>query len=872
MSNTRTREATEIPGYGPWAAALRRWSLRSLPIAFLGLAFFSQANAQTQPVVTFAGTETGGAFGQIDSLAVAVDRSGNIYVTTEDGNPSNSVWELPATGGAAITIGAGFAFPQGVAVDAVGNVFVADDGSVLGGTDRIVELPVGGGTPIVVTTNVNYPAELAVDAAGNLFVADSGNNRILKIPPGCTIVSCQSTVGVGLPSPFAVAVDAAGDVFAFDENSNVVEVPLGCASANCQVVVASGFNSPQGLAVDASGNVFTTDGENDLIVEARAGGGAPSTIGTVGSPFAIAVDGSGDVFVANGGPGIELQLNTVNFGGINVCPATVGAPAPCAETFTLNYNVTAGTTLLDPVVATGGAQGLDFTVAPNSTCTGTITGTTCVVNVTFTPSASGVREGAVTVTQEGECEFLPCNLPHATTPIFGTGLAPEAGIFGILYDIPPTPASTDITGVAVDGAGNYYYSDQGGNTVYKVSNGGFTPVGFTGLNAPQQLAIDGSGAIYVLTGGSQIIKLAPNGVQFLLLSTVAALTPNLEAYLENIGAFAIDAQGDVYVGGPAGGSGAGEVLKLDLLGNLTVIGSGFGNIQSMTVGPDGTVYVVSFNTDSGTTTVNTIGPSGQQGTLATGLPPITAIAVDAGGTVYLAEDSEAPPFNETFLLAIDATGVQTTYQLPGVDIPNQMAITPLGGLYIANETGSQTDNPSGSIFFYSRDATGGFDFTDVPVGTTSRGFPESVFNIGNQPLTIFGLTYAGPFSEAPVANSTPAECGATLAAGATCVVTDVFSPTVAGAVMGSFTLTDNSLNATANNPATQTYDLFGTGVLPAASMSLTGPANPPVFGGQTGVYTVIESDVTGAPAQGDNDVVSLMVTPARSNSTTSRPR
>ena len=442
------------------------------------------------------------------------------------------------------------------------------------------------------------------------------------------------------------------------------------------------------------------------------------------------------------------------------------------------------------------------------------------------------------------------------------------GFSAFCIGIPPTPASTDVTGVAVDGAGNYYYSDQGGNTVYKVSNAGSTPVGFTGLNAPQQLAVDGSGAIYVLTGGSQIIERAANGVQFLLLSTVAALTPNLEAYLENIGAFALDPQGDIYVGGPAVGSAAGEVVKF-ANGSLTVVGSGYGTIQSVTVGPDGTVYIVSNNPLNGSATVSTIGPGGQQGTLAIALPTIGAIAVDAGGTVYLAEVAQ-PPYTQTNLLVIDATGVETNYQLPGVDIPNQMAITSTGGFYIANQSGSQTGNPVGNIVFYSRDASGGFDFAGVPVGTTSQAFPESVLNIGNEPLTIFGLTYAAqlnqtplpgsPFSEAPVANSTPKECGTTLAGGATCVITDVFSPAAPGTYTGGFTLSDNSLNATAANPATQTYDLFGTGIGPPISMSLTGPVPSPLFGSVQGTFTVQELDVTGAPATGDNNTVTLSLT------------
>ena len=769
MSNSRIKMSEKTRSTRR-CAERARWSclaLRAVGLLAVALSGASALHAQ----ITFAGAQTTVPASLIGvPTGVAVDAAGDLFIADPDGN---RVVELPSGGGAQVVVGNGLQFPGGtplsgperVAVDQLGDVFIADTGN-----NRVVKVPAGGAAITLVIAGLGSPEGLAVDQGGDVFIGDTNNNRVVEV----LATGGQTTVGVGFNAPEGVAIDASGDLFVADSgNDRVVEVPAGCTTANCQVLLGNEWFFPTGVAVDSLGDVFVADsfvgGQNvGRVVKLLVNGAAP-TVGTgLTAARDVAIDGGGDVYIADNGSNSDVireQTVSVSFGRINVCPTNATTPAPCTGAVTLNYSVTAGTTLLDPVVTTGGAQGLDFTVAPNSTCTGTVTGTTCVVNVTFTPSASGLRAGAVTVTQAGECEFLPCNLPHATTPISGTGLAPDAAIFGIIYGYQPATASADISGVAVDGAGNYYYSDQGGNTVYKVVNGVTTAVAFRGLVAPQQLAIDGSGAVYVLTGGSQIIELAANGVQFLLLSTVAALTPNLEAYLENIGAFALDARGDIYVGGPAVGTAAGEVVKLDNFGNLTVVGSGYGNIRSMTVGPDGTVYVVSFSTISDTTTVNTISPSGQQGTLATGLPVITAIAVDAGGTVYLVENAETPPFNEAFLLAIDATGVQTTYQLPGVDIPNQLAITPLGGFYIANETGSQTGNPSGSIYFYSRDATGGFGFNDVPVGTTSLGFPTSVFNIGNEPLTIFKLSYVGPFSESPVASSSPAECGSTLGAG-----------------------------------------------------------------------------------------------------------
>lgn len=72
--------------------------------------------------------------------------------------------------------------------------------------------------------------------------------------------------------------------------------------------------------------------------------------------------------VTFGGPG-----PSVNFGNVNLCAVGHTTPAPCSETLTLTYNVTAGGTLGTPKVLTLGAPNLDFTLASGPTCTGSVT-------------------------------------------------------------------------------------------------------------------------------------------------------------------------------------------------------------------------------------------------------------------------------------------------------------------------------------------------------------------------------------------------------------------------------------------------------------------------------------------------------------------
>ena len=115
--------------------------------------------------------------------------------------------------------------------------------------------------------------------------------------------------------------------------------------------------------------------------------------------------------------GVELQTHSVNFEKVNVCAPGQTMSAPCSETLTLNFIVNAEVTLGTPMVLTGGAPDLDFTLASGSTCTGAVTaGATCTVNVTFAPVATGVRNGSVEIT-DGSGNVL------ATTSIYGFGQA-----------------------------------------------------------------------------------------------------------------------------------------------------------------------------------------------------------------------------------------------------------------------------------------------------------------------------------------------------------------------------------------------------------------------------------------------------------------
>jgi sugar lactone lactonase YvrE len=153
--------------------------------------------------------------------------------------PAGAVTTLAgSTDGFADGVGAAaqFNFPFGVAVDAAGNVYVADtdnhsirkitlagEVSTLAGSGYPGNADGPGGF-----ARFGYPLRVAVDAAGNLYVADTGNNRIRKISPAGAVTTLAGSNegfvdGVGAAAQFSqpngVAVDAAGNVYVADTNN-----------------------------------------------------------------------------------------------------------------------------------------------------------------------------------------------------------------------------------------------------------------------------------------------------------------------------------------------------------------------------------------------------------------------------------------------------------------------------------------------------------------------------------------------------------------------------------------------------------------------------------------------------------------------------
>jgi sugar lactone lactonase YvrE len=255
---------------------------------------------------------------------VAVDAGGNLFVAD---TWHSAVKEIPYSGGsygAPITLGSGFDHPFGVAVDSSGNVFVADSGN-----DAVKEIPYSGGNygdPVTLasgfltSTEVEEglwgPTGIGVSASGDVLVLCNG--VLDRIPFNGGSYGAPVIVSWSVSSPQNIAVDAMGDVFVTDALA-VYEVHFNGGSYGATVTLASGFNYPPGVAVDAVGNVFVTDAANYAVKEIPFSGGsygAPVNIASnLSTPYflgaslaGIAVDKNGNVFVANSGSNAILEF------------------------------------------------------------------------------------------------------------------------------------------------------------------------------------------------------------------------------------------------------------------------------------------------------------------------------------------------------------------------------------------------------------------------------------------------------------------------------------------------------------------------------------------------------------------------------------
>jgi uncharacterized protein (TIGR03437 family) len=451
---------------------------------------------------------------------IAVDSSGNLYIA-DTGNirirkVSNGV--ITTVAGAAINgfggdngpaTSAQLSYPEGVAVDSNGNLYIADyDNARIRRVSNGVITTVAG-TATYGFSGDNGPATsaqlsgndaVAVDPAGNLYISDIGNRRIRRVSNGVitTVVGGGTSFGAGGPAtsshfsdPSGVAVDSSGNLYiAASADNRILKVSNGIITTVAGNGTSGGngdngpatsaqLNNPLGVALDHGGNLYIADYYNSRIrkvsngvITTVAGNGTssafsgddgPATSAALTGPNGVAVDAGGNLYISEVG---NNRIRKVSNGVITT-------------------------------VAGNGARGFSGDNGPATSAQ------------LAEPSGVAVDSaGNLYIADAGNFRIRKVsNGMIATVAV----LTYPSGIFGIF--------GNTADGVAVDSAGNVYVADFNNNLVGKVSNGtiaivagGGTAFGDGGpatgaqLSLPSGVALDSAGNVYVADGGNNRIR------------------------------------------------------------------------------------------------------------------------------------------------------------------------------------------------------------------------------------------------------------------------------------------------------------------------------------------------------------------------------
>ena len=642
-------------------------------------------------------------FGSLHSI-FRVDPSGTLTLIAGNGRAGYSGDGGPATS-------AQLQFPDGIVVDSAGNLFVADK------TSNVIRKVSGGSITTYAGTGFagysgdgglasaaqfNGPSGLALDASGNLFVADTNNSAIRKIAPNGAISTVAGNGpagynGDGIPAvaaslnvPQGVAVDPAGNLYIADtDNQRIRQV-----APNGTISTFAGT----GLATYSGDNVGGTG------ITSSSGDGGPATKSSVVLPTDVAADGSGNIYIADFG---NSKIRVVTKGIIqSIAGSSDGVNPVDGETaVSVRLNGPTGVAV-DPsgnVYLAEGSIGSGSGLANGDFRVWKIS----AAGVFTTEAGNGVASfsgdsgqaaaaqlsvpGAVAIDPAGNF-YIADSLNHRVrristsgviTTIAGTGVAGYSGDGG-----PALKAQLNgPMGVAADAFGDVFIADTSNNRIRKVTGDGtiYTVVGngnagffgdggvgyMAALHTPESVAVDAAGNLYIADTANHRVRTA---TQALVVQTLAGSGrpgfsgdggPALNAQLNSPAAVALDSAGNVYIADRDNGrirmvNSSGSISTVAGSANTNGIGDGGPAVAAQLVAPQGIAVDAAgdlFLSDTGHNRIREVFSNGTIFTIAgngnccysgDGGPAANAqinaplgLAFDGAGNIYIADSANS---------------------------------------------------------------------------------------------------------------------------------------------------------------------------------------------------------------------------------------
>jgi sugar lactone lactonase YvrE len=490
---------------------------------------------------------------------VSVDSKGNLYIADSANSVIREVSNGTITsiagdgtggfsgdGGPAIS--AQLLDPLDIALDIAGNLYIADWGNrrvreVAGGTITTIA---GSGSALgdngPATSAQTNPHAIAVDAAGNVYIADLDNKRIRKISNGVitTVVGngTQGSTGDGGPAttsqlndPVDVAVDSVGTIYIAESGARIRKVANGVITT----IVGTGtpgFSGDGGpasnaqignqtaIAVDSTGNLYIADSYNSRVrkvangvittiagngISGFSGDGGPATSAQLSYPFGIAVDSVGRVYLADtNNYRIRLLTPLATTCSYSLNPISLQAPVS-GGSFSISIETTTGCSwtvsgLPNWITLSGSSSGsgpasVTLAVAPN-TSTQMLSATVLIAGVSLPITEAGAASSGCTYT------INPGGQAFAATGGSGT-ISVSAGA-GCVWNATNSLSWVSISG-ASSGTGNGTISytvaaNNGADRSGSITIAGLSfsieqvgaPTGFTSTGSMAQLAFAGS--------------------------------------------------------------------------------------------------------------------------------------------------------------------------------------------------------------------------------------------------------------------------------------------------------------------------------------------------------------------------------------------